>query len=63
MIMMLRSSHLGQVLLRDQMPPSVLFINLDDAHAPDDMPMAAARAVAMGRPAAAIVSCVSKSES
>ena len=27
------SSHLGQVLLHSQMPPPVLFLNLDDARA------------------------------
>ena len=33
MIFMARSSHLGQVLLRDRMPLLALFLNLDDAHA------------------------------
>ena len=34
MSFMVRSNRPGQVLLRDQMPPPVLFLNLDAAHAP-----------------------------
>ena len=33
MILMSRDSNLGQMLLRDRMPPPALFLKLDDAHA------------------------------
>ena len=37
--LMARSSHLGQVLLRDRMPPPALLLNLDAAHAsPEEIP-------------------------
>ena len=36
MIFMAHSSHLGQVLLRDQMPLPALFLNPDDAHTSDE---------------------------
>ena len=39
MIFMVRSSHLGQVLLRNQMLPLALSLNLDAAHASaEDIP-------------------------
>ena len=36
MIFMARSSHLGQVLLRERMPLPALFLNLDDDQASDE---------------------------
>ena len=35
-VFMSHSSHLGQVLLREQMSSPVLFLNLDDAHVPGE---------------------------
>ena len=49
------------MMLRDRMPPSVLSIDLEDAHE-SGMPMAAARATVMRRPAAPMVTCISASE-
>ena len=65
---MARSSHLGQVLLRERMPLPTLFLNPDDGHASNkenikkkislELPLTAARAVTMDGLSATIVRCV-----